>query len=97
MHGCGLFSFGIFGCLCPGCGRGLIPSLLRCRLVLIGTVLGFGFRLSIICSVCGLGLFGWFAYWLVLFLYRADARFPMFIGEVLSVFRFLWEPASCNC
>ena len=24
------------------------------------------------------------------FLYRADAPFPMFIGEVLSIFRCLW-------
>ena len=24
------------------------------------------------------------------FLYRAEAHFPMFIGEVLSVFRCLW-------
>ena len=23
--------------------------------------------------------------------------FPMFIGNVLSVFRFLREPATCNC
>ena len=30
-------------------------------------------------------------------LYRADAPFPIVIEEVLSVFRFLWEPASCNC
>ena len=42
-------------------------------------------------------LWAWFI-WLVCllayvgFLYRADVPFPMFIGEVLSVFRFLWEP-----
>ena len=41
-------------------------------------------------------LFGWFACWQMFFLYRADGPFPMFIGEVLSVFRFLWEPASCT-
>ena len=35
----------------------------------------------------GLVLFGWFAFWHLLdFLYRADAPFPIFIGEVLSVF-----------
>ena len=42
-------------------------------------------------------LWAWFI-WLVCllafvgFLYRADAPFPIFIGEVLSVFRFIWEP-----
>ena len=40
---------------------------------------------------------GWFACWQLLVLYRAEAPFPMFIGEVLSIFRFLWEPLACNC
>ena len=39
--------------------------------------------------VVGFVLFGWFVYWLLLVLFRADAPFPIFIGEVLSVFLFL--------
>ena len=57
--------------------------------------MGSGIGLFIICPVCGLVLFGWFACWQMLFLYRADAPFPMCIGEGLSVSRFLWEPVSC--
>ena len=54
----------------------------------------FWLWLSILCPVCGL-LYDWFAGWQLLILFRADAPFPMFIGEVLSVCRFLWEPVSC--
>ena len=33
--------------------------------------------------------------WQLLVLFRAEAPLPMFIGEVLSVFR--WEPVACIC
>ena len=38
----------------------------------------------------------WFACWQMLILYLADAPFPMFIGEVMSVFGFFGNPASCS-
>ena len=43
----------------------------------------------------GLFVFGWFACWHMLDLFRADALFPMFIGEVLSVFGLYGALASC--
>ena len=50
------------------------------------------FCVSPLCPGCGLGFYvagfpvGFCFCW---FLFRADAPFPIFIGEVLSVFRFL--------
>ena len=73
---------------------GLFPFFLPgCVLVLIGRVARW--------PVCGSGLVCyllpgvwacWFACCQLLILYRADAPFPMCIGEVPFVFWFLWEP-----
>ena len=44
------------------------------------------------CPVCGLGYLVDLPFGTCWFLYRTVAPFPMFIGEVLSGFCFLWEP-----
>ena len=52
---------------------------------------GSGFCLSFLCPMCGRGLFVRLPVGIGWFLYRADAPFPMFIGELLSDFRCLWR------
>ena len=56
---------------------------------------GSGFGFSIICPVFGLGSLVCLPVGYIV-LVTGGCPFPMF-GEVLSVFRFLWEPVSCNC
>ena len=75
-------------------GGFLFPLLLGCGIVLIGKVAwwpGCRVWLWVTCHLLGVGL----CYLVGLpvgkccLLYRADAPLSMFIGEVLSVFRFL--------
>ena len=98
--GSGIVSWGIIGCLCPGCGRAVFFSPLlgvwacvNWLVCMLAYMWGMVCGLSMDALSMGLVFFCWFAFWHMLdFLYRADAPFPMFIGEALSVFRFLWEP-----
>ena len=72
-----------------------MPWLWACLFWFLGCLCpgcGRVYGLSLLCPGCGLVLFGWFAIRLMLVLFRADAPFPIFIGEVLSVFLFLCGP-----
>ena len=80
---------GVYGLslLCPRCGL-LLLGLCACYPVCGGLVC----VLFLVCPVCGLGLYGWVACWHMLDFCIWLMPFPYFLGEVLSVFRFLWEP-----
>ena len=99
--GNGFVYWGFLGGLYPGCGRGVwfvspLPEVwafvtwLVCLFPVCG---GLVCVLFLVCPAGGLGFF-WLGCLLayVGFLYWADAPSPMFLGEVLSGFRFLWEP-----
>ena len=86
---------GVLGCLCTGCGLGLVCLSFAGVWVfyLVGCFLAYMWGLVLICLSLARGV--GFAYLVVLpvgirlFVYRADAPFPIFLGEVLSVFSFL--------
>ena len=81
--GSGRFFVVILGCLCPGCGQGFrlfSPSrgvdwkFFGWLVSLVGMLVGV-----LGCPDCGACLF-------LVVLFRADAPFPKFLGEVLSDF-----------
>ena len=76
----------ILGYLSPGCGRGLFPLLPGCRPVYLAGLLGGMF--------VGFGCLSYARCVGLLVNVFVSGRCP-FIGVVMSVFRFLWEPASC--
>ena len=91
-----MLEFGVMSCLCPNVGCWVVPF----------PGPGMWVVLPVLFCIVYLGV-GWPVprMWAVgsslccvirRFLYRADALFPLFLGEVLSIFRLFWWPlASC--
>ena len=75
------------GYLCPGCGL-VSLGFIVCLAQAVGGV-GFAFA-----QVVGFFYLVGLPFGFCLFLFWADAPFPIFIGEVLSVFLFLCGPWS---
>ena len=89
-----------FGCLCPGCGRGVWFVSPLPEMCLVGVHVpvcgGLVCVLFLVCPVCGLGLYGWVACWHMLDLCIGLMPFSyIFRGGVVRFSVFLGALASC--